>query len=50
MKYEDFAAFKKQRNCVSRLYKKQKKKYFNEMDITNFTDNKKFRKNVSPLF
>ena len=49
-KSEDFAAFKKQRNFVSRLYKKQKKRYFNTMDITNFTDNKKFWKHVNPLF
>ena len=46
----DLKAFKTQRNFVSRLYKKQKKKYFNEMEITNFTDNKKFWKNVNPLF
>ena len=41
-KCEDLTAFKRQRNFVSRLYKKQRKKYFNEMDITNFTDNNKF--------
>ena len=47
---DDLNNFKKQRNYVSRLYKKQRKKYYNDIDITSFTDNKQFWKNVNPLF
>ena len=48
--HEDLITFKKQRNFVSRLYKKQRKKYFNQMDINNFIDNKKFWRTINPLF
>ena len=47
---DDRTAFRKQRNYVSRLYKKQRKKFYSSIDLTNFTDNKKFWKNVNPLF
>ena len=47
---EDLKSFKKQRNFVSHLYKKRRKQFFNKLDITNFTDNKKFWENVNPLF
>ena len=47
---EDFRTFKKQRNFVSRLYKKQRRTFYNNMDLKTFTDNKKFWKNVNPLF
>ena len=46
----DLKAFKKQRNYVSRLCKKQRKKFYNNIDLKLFTDNKKFWKNVNPLF
>ena len=46
----DLRTFKKQRNFVSRKYKKQRKYFYNNIDLTNFTDNKKFWKNVNPLF
>ena len=46
----DLRTFKKQRNFVSRQYKKQRKYFYNNIDLTNFTDNKKFWKNVNPLF
>ena len=49
-KEEHLNAYKKQRHFVSRLYKKEKKKFFNNIDVTNFTDNAKFWKNVNPLF
>ena len=49
-KGEDLIALKKQRNFVTRLYKIEKKKFFNKMDIKNFTDNAKFWKNVNPIF
>ena len=43
-------AFKKQRNFTNRLLKKEKKKYFTNIDMNNFTDNKKFWSTVKPLF
>ena len=46
---EDFRTFKKQRNFVSRLYKKQRRTFYNNIDFKKFTDNKKFWKNVNPL-
>ncbi len=46
----DLKAFKKQRNYVSRLYKRHRKSFYNNIDVKNFTDNKKFWKNVNPLF
>ena len=46
----DSIAFKKQRNYVSRLCKKTRKKFYNNIDLKVFTDNKKFWKNVKPLF
>ena len=43
-------AYKKQRNfCVS-LLKREKKKHYNNLDIKIFEDNKRFWKNVKPLF
>ena len=43
-------AYKKQRNfCVS-LLRKEKKKYYNNLDIKIFDDNKKFWQKVKPLF
>ena len=47
---DDLATFRKQRNYVSRLYKKQRKKFYNNLDLKNFMDNKTFWKNVHPLF
>ena len=49
-KHDDLKAFRKQRNYASRLYKKQRKLYYNSMNLKNFTDNKRFWKNVNPLF
>ena len=43
-------AFKKQKNFVSKLYKKERKKFYKNLDLNNFTDNKKFWKTVKPLF
>ena len=47
---DDQKALKKQRNFVSRLYKKRRKMFYNSIDLKNFTDNKKFWENVNPLF
>ena len=43
-------AFKKQRNYTKRLLVKEKKKYFSNLDMKNYTDNKKFWNTVKPLF
>ena len=41
--------FKKQKNFVSRLYKKERRKFYNNLDLINFTDNKKFWTTVKPF-
>ena len=47
---ENKVSYKRQRNfCVS-LLKKEKKKYYNNLDIKIFQDNKKFWKTIKPLF
>ena len=46
----DQLAYKKQRNFVSRLYKKERKRYYNGLDIRKITDNKKFWATMNPLF
>ena len=39
---ESCQRFAKQRNYCSRLYKKERKKYYDNLDLKNITDNKKF--------
>ena len=46
---ENSKAFKKQRNFCSRLYKKERKKYFDNLDLRKITDNKEFWKTVKPF-
>ena len=46
---EDFHNFRKQRNFVNRLYKKERKKYFNSLDKNDIQDVKKFWKVWNPL-
>ena len=41
--------FKKHRNFCSKLYKKERKKYYNNLDLKNIEDNKKFWKTVKPF-
>ena len=43
-------AFKKQKNFCNRLYKKERKKYCENLDLKKITDNKKFWKTVRNLF
>ena len=43
-------AFKKQRNYVSKLYKKERKKYYANLNLNEITDNKKFWKTIKSLF
>ena len=46
----DQRAFKKQKNFVSRLYKKERRKFYANLDVHKITDNKLFWKTVQPLF
>ena len=41
---------KKQKNYCSRLYKKERKKYFESLDPRRISDNKSFWKNIQPFF
>ena len=43
-------AYKKQKNYVSRLYKKERKKYYTNLDPKHITDNKKFWFTMKPFF
>ena len=43
---ENKAAYRKQRNLCSKLYKKERRKYYSNLDPSNFTDNKMFWKTV----
>ena len=45
----NYLAFKKQRNFCSKLYKKERKKYYNSLDIKNITDDKQFWKTIKPF-
>ena len=45
----DYLAFKKQRNFCSKLYKKERKNYYNSLDIKNIADNKQFWKTIKPF-
>ena len=47
---DDKKAYKKQKNFVSRLYKKEMKRFYKNLDLNNFLDNKKFWKNIKPFF
>ena len=46
---EDLKSYKKQRSFCSKLYKKERKKYYERLDWNNVTDNKKFWKTVKPF-
>ena len=41
--------YKKQKHFCSRLYKKEKKKYCSNLELSRITDNKKFPKAGKPL-
>ena len=43
-------AFRKQKNYTNKLLKKEKKKYFGNLDLNKITDNKKFWNTIKPLF
>ena len=42
--------YKKHRNYCTKLFKREKKKFYNNIDISLVTDNKKFWQTVRPLF
>ena len=46
----DLKNFKKQKNYVNRLYKREKKNFFKNISAKSILDNKKFWKVVKPLF
>ena len=46
---ENLKSYKKQRNFCSKLYKKERKKYYERPYLNNVTDSKKFWKTVKPL-
>ena len=45
----DLANFKKQKNYVNRLYKREKRKFYHSLSIENLKDNKQFWRNIKPL-
>ena len=47
---ESLKAYKKQKNYVSRLYEKERKMFFNSLNPSVISDNRKFWKTVKPLF
>ena len=42
--------YKKQRNLCVNLLKKEKRNYYNNLDLKVFKDNRKFWRSVKPLF
>ena len=46
---ENQTNYKKQKNFCSRLYKKERKKYYSTIDIKRLTDNKLFWKTIAPF-
>ena len=47
---ENKIKYTKYRNYCTGLFRKEKKSYYNNLDIKHITDNKQFWKNVGPLF
>ena len=45
-----FNVFKKHKNYTNKLIKKEKRRYFSNLQMNNFIDNKKFWNTVKPLF
>ena len=46
---EDIKKYKKQKNYCSRLYKKERKKFYEKLDINHINDNKLFWKTIKPF-
>ena len=47
---ESFKKYKKQKNYCSRLYKRERKSFFESIDSSKITDSKTFWKNIQPFF
>ena len=47
---ESLRAYKQQKNFCSRLYKKERKKYYTNLDLKKLTDCKLFSKTTKPFF
>ena len=47
---KSFKAYKKQKNFCSRPYKKERKRFFNNLNPSFVTDNKLFWKTIKPFF
>ena len=46
---ENKIRYKKQKHFCSRLYKKERRKFYSKLDIKNFTENKHFWKTMKPF-
>ena len=46
---ENMNKYKKHKNVCSKLYKKERKKFYSQLDIKNITDNKLFWKTMKPF-
>ena len=46
---ENMNKYKKHKNFCSKLYKKERKKFYSQLDIKNITDNKLFWKTMKPF-
>ena len=47
---ENWNNFRRQRNLCVKLFRTEKKRYYNTLDVNLITDNKQFWKSVKPLF
>ena len=47
---ENNAIYRKHKNYCSKLYKKERKKYYTNLNLRDITDNKKFWKTIKPMF
>ena len=47
--YENIKIYKKQKNFCSKLYKKERKKFYSKTDTRKITDNKTFWKTITPF-
>ena len=46
---ENLRIYKKQRSFCTKLYKKERKNYYEKLDLNKFTDNKEFWKTIKPF-
>ena len=47
---KELSPYRKQNNCCSRLYKKERERFFSGLNLSFVTDNKLFWKRVKPFF